>query len=192
MTVKLLLSLLVLLLSSCVTTPGGDIHYYLLTPTTPAAPSAARTNLSVGIGPVELPEYLSRPYIFTQTGNTQLKSNRQHRWAGSLENNFTDTLAAEVGVQLHQRHIEIYPWDRPGAVDRQVVVHVARFIAMGRNVYLDASWQVLDRHGEKRDTASVGLRKTLPAEASADDFDAIVTTMSELVAELAKRIAASL
>ena len=192
MTVKLLLSLLVLLLSGCVTTPGGDIHYYLLTPTTPAAPSSARTNLSVGIGPVELPEYLSRPYIFTQTGNTQLKSHRQHRWAGSLDNNFTDTLAAEVGLQLHQRHIEIYPWDRPGAVDRQVVVHVTRFIAVGRNVHLDASWQVLDRQGEKRGAASARLQKNLPAQASADDFDAIVTAMSELVGELAERIAASL
>jgi uncharacterized protein len=191
MTVKLLL-LLLLLLSGCVTTPGGDIHYYLLTPTTPAAPAPARTSLSVGIGPVELPEYLSRPYIFTQTGTTQLQSHRQHRWAGSLENNFTDTLAAEVGARLHQRHIEIYPWDRPGAVDRQVVVHVTRFIAVGRNIHLDASWQVLDRQGERRNTASARLQKNLPGRASADDFDAIVTTMSELVGELAKRIAASL
>jgi hypothetical protein len=40
--------------------------------------------------------------------------------------------------------------------------------------------------------ASVRLQKNLPEEASAEDFDAIVTTMSELVGELAERIAASL
>ena len=178
--------------SSCVSNPGGGIHYYLLTPSSSAGSISAHRHLNIGIGPIEFPEYLSRPHIFTQTGKTQLKSNKQHRWAGSLENNFTDVLATDLGMQLQKNHIEIYPWDRPRSVDRQIVVHVTRFIADGESVYLDARWRVLDKQGEQRKVASTRLQKSLDSNASEDDFDAIVSLMSDLVGELAHRIAVSL
>lgn len=183
---------LTLLIYGCVSNPGSGIHYYLLTPSSPGESISAHRHLGIGIGPIELPEYLSRPHIFTQTGKTQLKSNKKHRWAGSLESNFTDVLATDLGMQLHKSHIEIYPWDRPRSVDRQIVVHVTRFIADGRTVYLDARWRVLDKQGEQRKVASARLQKSHEGNIADDDFDAIVSLMSELVGELAHRIAVSL
>ena len=188
----LFLPLLLLLNSGCVSNPGSGIHYYLLTPSSLGGSISAHRHLNIGIGPIELPEYLSRPHIFTHTGKTQLKSNKQHRWAGSLENNFTDVLATDLGLQLQKSHIEIYPWDRPGTVDRQIVVHVTRFIADDRNVYLDARWRVLDKQGDQRKVASARLRQSLDSSAADDDFDTIVSLMSDLVGELAHEIAASL
>ena len=186
------LPLILLLGYGCVSNPGGGIHYYLLMPSSSAESVPAHRHLNIGIGPIELPEYLSRAHIFTQTGETQLKSNKQHRWAGSLENNFTDVLATDLGMQLQKSHIEIYPWDRPRSVDRQIVVHVTRFIADGRTVYLDARWRVLDKQGEQRKVATARLQQSLDNNAAEDDFDAIVSLMSELVGELAHEIAVSL
>ena len=176
----------------CVSNPGSGIHYYLLTPSSPGGSISAHRHLNIGIGPIEFPEYLSRPHIFTQTGKTQLKSNKQHRWAGSLENSFTDVLATDLGMQLQKSHIEIYPWDRPRSVDRQVVVHVTRFIADGRTVYLDARWRVLDKQGDQRKVATARLQQSLDSSVADDDFDAIVSLMSDLVGELAHEIAVSL
>lgn len=194
MTIKKLffLPLVLFLVYACVSNPGSGIHYYLLTPSSSAASISAHRHLNIGIGPIELPEYLSRPHIFTQTGKTQLKSNKQHRWAGSLEENFTDVLATNLGMQLQKSHIEIYPWDRPGTVDRQIVVHVTRFIAQGSTVYLDVRWRVLDKQGDQREVGNARLQKSLANNVAEDDFDAIVTLMSDLVGELAHDIAASL
>ncbi len=188
----LFLPLILFLGYGCVSNPGSGIHYYLLTPSSPGESISAHRHLNIGIGPIELPEYLSRPHIFTQTGKTQLKSNKQHRWAGSLEHNFTDVLATDLGMQLQKSHIEIYPWDRPGTVDRQVVVHVTRFIADGGTVYLDARWRVLDKQGDQRKVATARLQQSLDSSAADDDFDAIVSLMSDLVGELAHEIAVSL
>ncbi|HBH35227.1 MAG TPA: hypothetical protein DDW45_02125 [Gammaproteobacteria bacterium] len=186
------LPLILFLNYGCVSNPESGIHYYLLTPSSSAGSLSAHRHLNIGIGPIELPEYLSRAHIFTQTGKTQLKSNKQHRWAGSLENNFADVLATDLGVQLQKSHIEIYPWDRPRSVDRQIVVHVTRFIADGGSVYLDARWRVLDKQGGERKVASARLQKRLEGNTSKDDFDAIVSLMSDLVGELAHEIAVSL
>ncbi|MBG7602241.1 MAG: membrane integrity-associated transporter subunit PqiC [Gammaproteobacteria bacterium] len=183
------LPLILLLGHGCVSNPGSGIHYYLLTPSSPGESISTHRHLNIGIGPIELPEYLSRPHIFTQTGKTQLKSNKQHRWAGSLENNFTDVLATDLGLQLQKSHIEIYPWDRPRTVDRQIVVHVTRFIAEGKTVYLDARWRVLDKQGDQRKIGSARLQNSLENNVADDDFDAIVSLMSDLVGELAHEIA---
>jgi uncharacterized lipoprotein YmbA len=190
---KLLYLPLILLFGyGCVSSPGSEIHYYLLTPSSPGESIPAHRHLNIGIGPIELPEYLSRAQIFTQTGKTQLKSNKQHRWAGSLENNFTGVLATDLGMQLQKSHIEIYPWDRPHSVDRQIVVHVTRFIADGGSVYLDARWRVLDKQGNQRKIGSARLQQTLDSSVADNDFDAIVSLMSDLVGELAHEIAVSL
>ncbi|MEN8213363.1 MAG: PqiC family protein [Pseudomonadota bacterium] len=187
-----MLLIIPLLVYGCVSNPGSGTNYYLLTPSSSTGPVSGHRHLTVGIGPIELPEYLTQSHIFTQTGVTQLKANKQHRWAGSLENNFTDVLASDLGKQLQKSHIEIYPWDRPHSVERQIVVHVTRFIAQGRSVYLDARWRVLDKQGEQRKVASASLQKDLDTETADGDFDAIVSTMSELVGELAHNIAVSL
>ena len=188
----LFLPLILFLAYGCASNPGSGTHYYLLTPSSPGGSISTHRHLNVGIGPIELPEYLSRAHIFTQTGKTQLKSNKQHRWAGSLENNLTDVLATDLGMQLQMSHIEIYPWDRPHTVDRQIVVHVTRFIADGRTVYLDARWRVLDKQGDQRRIGSARLQNSLESSVADDDFDAIVSLMSDLVGELAHEIAVSL
>ena len=95
-------------------------------------------------------------------------------------------------MQLQKSHIEIYPWDRPRTVDRQIVVHVTRFIADGRTVHLDARWRVLDKQGDQRKIGSAHLQQSLESNVPDDDFDAIVSLMSELVGELAHTIAVSL
>ena len=57
---RLLFLLLGAMLSGCVSTGGSAVNYYLLTPDHGSAPVSQR-DLRVGVGPVELPEYLAWP-----------------------------------------------------------------------------------------------------------------------------------
>ena len=67
---------------------------------TPAAgsPGAGATTPVVGLGPVTLPPYLSRPEVATRVGPEQLAYSSTDRWAAPLEDLVTAALfAASLG-----------------------------------------------------------------------------------------------
>ncbi|MEJ2309031.1 MAG: PqiC family protein [Gammaproteobacteria bacterium] len=183
---RLLLLLVGVALSGCVST-GPTVNYYLLTPE-PGSSVAAKRNLRVGVGPVELPEYLSRPHILVQAGGSRVVADKNHRWAGPLEKNFTDVLTTDIGQRLGTADVAIYPWETPGSVDRQVVIQVTRFIASGDRVHLDARWRVLNRHGTRLQSETIALVEN----TDGDDYDAIVSAMSRLTGRFADRIVQAL
>ena len=184
---RLLFLLLGAMLSGCVSTGGSAVNYYLLTPDHGSAPVSQR-DLRVGVGPVELPEYLARPHILVQAGNSRVVADRSHRWAGALQKNFTDVLTTNIGHRLARGDVAIYPWESPRTVDRQVVIQVTRFIASGDRVFLDARWRILNRNGNQVRSETISLVENTDGQ----DYDAIVSAMSRLVGRFADRIVQAL
>ena len=180
---RLLPVLLALILAGCASSGGSSVNYYLLTPATDGK-IVNKPGLKVGVGPVELPEYLSRSQVLVQVGNSRVVAAREHRWAGPLQKNFTDVLTSNIAYRLGSADVVIYPWEGPRSVDRQVVIKVTRFIASEDGVHLDARWRLLDRNGDRVKSGSVSL--TEPANTR--DYDAIVTAMSSLTGRFADRI----
>ena len=182
-----LLLIVALMLTGCASSGGSAVNYYLLTPDT-SGQILARHDLRVGVGPVELPEYLSRPQVLVQAGSSRVIADKQHRWAGPLEKNFTDVLASNLAYRLGSADVVTYPWDAPRSVDRQVVVSVTRYIASESGVHLEGRWRVLDRNGRQLKSGTVVLEE--PADNR--DYDAIVSAMSRLAGRFSDRIAAQL
>jgi uncharacterized lipoprotein YmbA len=180
---RLLPVLLALTLAGCASSGGSAVNYYLLTPDA-GARVVNKPGLTVGVGPVELPEYLSRSQVLVQVGNSRVVADRQHRWAGPLQKNFTDVLTSNIARRLGSADVVIYPWESPGSVDRQVVIKVTRFIASDSGVHLDARWRLLDRKGDQVQSGNISL--TEPADIR--DYDAIVTAMSSITGRFADRI----
>lgn len=180
---RFVLPALMILLAGCATTGGSSINYYLLMQNNDNAVVKKR-NLRVGIGPVELPEYLARPHILVQAGSSRVVADKNHRWAGPLEKNFTDVLTSNIGYRLSTANVAIYPWETPGSVDRQVVIQVTRFIASGGQVHLDARWRILNRNGNQIRSETISLTEP----AAVDDYDAIVSAMSRLVGRFSDRV----
>jgi len=180
---RLLPLLLALMLAGCASSGGSAVSYYLLTPDM-SGKIVSRPDLRVGVGPVELPEYLSRPQVLVQVGSSRVVANKQHRWAGPLQKNFTDVLTTNIGYRLGSANVVIYPWESPRSVDRQVVIKVTRFIASDDGVHLEARWRLLDRNGTQRKSGTIALADS----ADIEDYDAIVTAMSRLTGRLADRI----
>ncbi len=174
--------LLALILAGCASSGGSSVNYYLLTPDT--GNIVNKPGLRVGVGPVELPEYLSRSQVLVQVGNSRVVASREHRWAGPLQKNFTDVLTSNIAYRLGSADVVIYPWESPRSVDRQVVIKVTRFIASDSGVHLDARWRLLDRKGDQVKSGTLSLTEPVNIR----DYDAIVTTMSSLAGRLADRI----
>ena len=178
-----LLLLVTLLLAGCASSGGSAVSYYLLTPDM-SGNVVSRPDLRVGIGPVELPEYLSRPQVPVQVGSSRVLADKRHRWAGPLQKNFTDVLTSKIGYRLGSANVETYPWESPRSVDRQVVLKVTRFIASDDGVHLEARWRLLDRKGTQRKSGTIALADAADIEV----YDAIVTSMSRLTGRLADRV----
>lgn len=125
------------------------VHYYVLSASSEAPTnSMVARNIAVGVGPVEMPEYLDRPQIVTRTSQNELSMAEFDRWAESLEDNTIRVLAENLTVLLPSQRVSVYPWKRTTPIDYQLMVQVTRFDRQeqGESV-LTARWRVLDSSG---------------------------------------------
>ncbi len=96
---------LLITLGGCAGTPNS--RFYLLEPLT-GAPGPEGTvpldrAISIGLGPVTLPEYLDRPQIVTRTDRNTVLLAEFDRWAEPLSGNVSRTLAENLTYLLHER-----------------------------------------------------------------------------------------
>jgi uncharacterized lipoprotein YmbA len=147
-------------------------------------------NAGIGVGPVELPEYLDRPQIITRTNRNELHMSEYNRWAEPLGENFTRTLAGNLSAFLASDKIYTYPWDTPEAVDYQLMVNVSRFDAEpSGNAVLKARWSLVSRKdGEK----TILTQKTnLSEPVGADTYNALVEAQSRVLEKFGREVAAA-
>ena len=79
-------------LAGCAASPPS--RFYVLSPVasdTTAPPTVSAP--AIGVGPVELPDYLGRPEIVVRSGAYELRYNETQRWAETLRDNVTSVLA---------------------------------------------------------------------------------------------------
>jgi uncharacterized lipoprotein YmbA len=77
--------------------PDAFRYYTLASSAEPAVKSAS--GLTVGLGPVTLPGYLSRPGLVTRMGDTQVHYAEGDLWAEPLAKQFTRTLSEDLPVR---------------------------------------------------------------------------------------------
>lgn len=156
-----------------------------------------RDGLAVGIGPVELPQYLDRPQIVTRATANQLSIEEFDRWGGRLKENFASVLAEVLSAELDTDRITVHPWASAAPVEFQVIVNVMAFDTDTDGVSrLDARWSIVNvRRQEILVTARSTFRQQVTAsqsEASSPDptdHDAVAAAMSRNVVDLGREVA---
>ena len=183
----IVLSLLVLL-GGCL--PGSNqdpSRFYLLRSTSSAQPTFKDRKVSVGVGPVDLPQYLDRPQIVTQTAGNELSVSEFNRWAEPLTDNFTRVMANNVGLLLGTDQAFAFPWGGSTKIDYQVKVEVTRFIGqLGGESTLVARWSILGDKGRK---VLLTRRSQLRASASDARYDSLVMAMNQALTDLSRDVA---
>ncbi len=166
---------------------------YVLTalPATEAPPPAAATRgVAVGVGPVDLPQYVNRPQIVTGDSSPELHHAELAQWAEPLPDNFARVLAENLSLLLATDRVAVFPWKGPMPLDYQVIVEVTRFLGEpGGEVSLVALWRVVGKNGKEVLTSQ---KSSFSEPSGSQDYQALATAMSRAVAALSREIATTI
>jgi len=161
----------------------------------PADAGAPGTTVLLGLLPVVLPGYLDRPQIASWVAPGELRIDEYVRWAEPLDAGLGRTLAANLEALLPQSRVLRAPWPSAARLRCRVRVELQKLGAQpSGEVLLQGRFALLPANDERRLAAlpvSLERRPLAPARGSLDP-GAGVDAMSELVADLAREIAAAI
>ena len=180
----LLTPLVALLLSACA---GQPMKYYtLLAP--PAAAAGTAEAIWVDLMPVSVPVQVDAPQLVVRQGSGQLALLEREQWAGPLDAEIRDALAAELAQRAGVRDAHTLAAPRGAALYR-LKLDVQRFDSIpGRAVHWEAAWS-LNGTGEQGLSLACGFRRTEPVGAG---YPAMIEGHQRVIAKLAAQIAAVL
>ena len=176
------------LLAGCGSTPLTQFYKLSFLPSAQQENPAASPgeNIAIGVGPVELPEYLDRPQIVTRKSENQLEISEFHRWAGSLPQGFSRVLAKNISNLLPTDRVAVFPWEGNFSPTYQVKVEVEQFDGqVGKQVSLRVNWSLVGQEGNKE----LAVRKSFIEEpVPTKDYDGLVAAESNALATLSREV----
>ncbi|MEJ2233611.1 MAG: PqiC family protein [Syntrophobacterales bacterium] len=180
--------LLLFLLAACSSTPPTKFYKLNSLPTVQQENPAAHLgeDISIGVGPVEFPEFLNRPQIVTRKSQNQVEIAEFHRWAGSFPRDFSRVLAMNISILLPTDRVAVYPWGEQFSPTYRIKLDVEQFDGrLGERVVLDVTWMVADQEG----TNKLLVRRSLVEEPVLDKtYEALVVAESNALATLSRII----
>jgi uncharacterized lipoprotein YmbA len=179
-----------LLVSGCSTGPPARLYVLTSLPRAESVPLPTGVReLSLGIGPVELPQYLNRSQIVTGEQAPELHSAASAQWAEPLQDGFTRVLAENLSLLLATDRVALFPW-KTFIPEYQVVVEVTHFLGQtGGEVSLVALWSILTKDGRE---ALVSKKSSFREATGSSEYAALAAALSRTVAALSRDIAAAL
>lgn len=148
-TASLMLVIFTCGLTGCASNPAT--RYYTLFPAKNTAPlSTPDTAVSLGIGPIILPEYMDQLSIVSLTESTQLHIASHDAWAGNLKNMVTRVMVSDISRLLNNDAVWAFPWDNRQRPDYQIRVVFEEFSGQrGGDMMLRAKWSLSNKTGDK-------------------------------------------
>lgn len=195
-TVLPVIALVHLALAGCIGGTSKPSRFYTLNPVRPAivdgmdgSTQSGTPEASIGILPVEIPDYLDRPEIVTRTKSNELQLAEFDRWGGDLRSDIARVLAENLAGQYPERRVAIITGRRILPVEYRVVVNVTRLDAVpGGTVWLQAHWSIVDQVGQ----VLARHDSNLNVPVRGNDYPSVVTAMSNAVDSLGNQIAGAL
>jgi uncharacterized lipoprotein YmbA len=176
-----------LLAAGCART--SPARFYKLTPVIPPVETGERTYV-VALGPITIAPYLIRPQMVTRIGENELKYDHYNRWAEPLKDGIMSAMADNLRAALPAAAVIEYPGSEAFPYRYRVLLQVIRFEAEpGKDAVLRAGWLTVPAAGEDR---SGGHMFDQRAKLDGDDYAAIARAESELLAALAREVAAEI
>ena len=167
------------------------VEFYSLQPLARPDPRQAGQKslgqISVGVGPLELPKILDRPQIVTRSGSHRLSIAEFNRWGGGLQDDFLRVLTENLSILLESDHVLAYPWVDYIDPTFRLYLTVYRFDgAPGGQVVLNVTWAITGpRSREVLRMRNSVFKHPVPGA----DFEELVSLQSLLVADLSREIA---
>lgn len=186
------IGMLVLGLSGCVSS-GPQTQFFTLFPSDSVTPVTQKDSLSLGIGPIILPEYAERSGVVSYSSGNKIRVAGYHAWAGSLNENIARVLAADLSLALQADNVQAFPWDTRARPKEQIRIVFEQFGGIrGESVKLVARWQIVSKRSQTEAQAPSHGVVRLQAELIDSNIETYIAGLNELVNGLAIAIAKEL
>jgi uncharacterized protein len=194
---SMLISALLPLVFGCALMGGGTreaTRFFVLKPISESETHPIRSTgsegLSIGIGPVILPDSLNRQQMVTRVSENEVRVEPFYRWAAPLTENITSVLAENLSSLLNTNRVIPFPWPLAAQPEYQLRVTVVEFMgALGEEARLAVRW-VLARG--KTQAELVNRYALFKATVPSHEHSELVATQSRLLAEFSREIAREL
>ena len=176
-----------LILLGCGSTPASK--YYLLSAQAQQIPSG--TSPSVGVGPIEIPEYLNRHAMVYDRDGNQLHIASFERWAEPLDSSILRVVRMNLASILNTQDVQAFPWNKSSRPEYGVAVTILNLDANNDSAKLIVEWHLRRPQSEETLMRRIDkLQLDLPAgEVNATE---VAAAYSELLHQLSSKIAAEI
>jgi hypothetical protein len=167
---------------------AATVTYYSLQAATPQYDrrSEQPAAVSVGVGPVRLPQLLKRPQLVTRDDAYRVVHAEADRWSGDLQEEIVYLLADNLARQLGSEQIVIFPWPSRLAPDWQLRVDIQRLDGvLGQAAYLEARWVLSNR---REDLLLSGFKRSREA-LEQPGYQALVAAQGRLLERFGREMA---
>ena len=183
--VVVLLLVSMVCLSACAGKSASS-KYYVLSPL-PLTKLSGAEGATIGVLPLDLPDYLDRPQVVTRVSENELKLDEFNRWAEPLKDNFYRVLVENLSTLLTSAKVIETAKRTKVPVDLDVGVDVAQFDGtLGGDVVLSVKWGLITSEGGK---LLVAKRSSFKEPTGTATYEALVAAHSRAVAALSREIA---
>jgi uncharacterized lipoprotein YmbA len=174
-----------LALSGCALLAGPKVdptNYFVLNAVAPA--TGVTSDVSIGLGPVEIPAYLDRPQMARRVDQYQIAYSETALWAEPLAELVPRTMAADLVLLLGPRRLELFPWYRTTKLDFVITVAFSRFEEQpDGSMALGGRWTLRDKHrGNKLVRTFANSRVPGPSEDRAAVLSALLADLTQEIA----------
>jgi hypothetical protein len=185
--ILLLAPVLALLLAGCGSSPANN--YYLLT--AHDAPAPMGDSPAIGVGPIEIPEYLSRKsMVYDRTGNT-LQVASVDLWAEPLVDGIQRVMVLNLSGLLNTQDVQFFPWQPKRAPEYGVKINLLQLDVTGQQVMLTAEWLVY-RPSSSRTVQRRISRLQSTMAAGTPEAEQVAVAYSKLLYQLSEVIATAI
>jgi uncharacterized protein len=140
----------VLAATGCATTPPTRFYVLrpLASPPSGEAPRETGASLIVGVGPIDIPEYLDRPQIVTRGAEGAMVSLGEFdRWAEPLVDGMARVLRENLSALLSAERVSVLRSNEAGKMDFRVSIEVVRLDAAVTKAVFEARWSIKNGAG---------------------------------------------
>jgi len=191
------LLIILALVSGCVSAGSSpQSKFYSLSPLKdkeiPKIASPALKDAVIGVGPLELPAYLSRPQIVTRGGDNELVLAEFNRWAEHLDEAIVRVVSQNLMSIFPESKVFLYPWGYYVPVKYQVAIEVISIEASLKNeARISLGWSLLDA---KSKNALLTKNSVYNSRVDKSNYNGVVEAINqglyEFSLEIARAIAA--
>lgn len=175
-------------LSACIGSRSTAPNYFLLTAQASSATNTQQKPFSIGVGPVRVAQFLSRPQIVTHDGSGNLHIVDGERWGEPLDQSIQRVLVQNLAV-LTGAETRNFPWRQNLTPDYAVRIDVIDLDKVGSDAILDVSWSLEDLKNQQ--LIKTEQKKLSTSMSNTSDGAALTRAYSELLLQLANQIAAA-